>query len=72
MGGANIDSKLEFAMHHTDPVYPCREWRFQGKLGFGGKYRSETNKVDCYREDETTEVLLLIDDINHALSLLSM
>ena len=42
----------------------CDEWRFMGKLGFGGKYRSGTNRVDCYSEDETPERLDLIKQIN--------
>lgn len=47
--------------------FPDREWRFQGHLGFGGKYRNETNRVDCYQEDETPERLAIIEKINAAL-----
>jgi len=32
---------------------PCTEWRFQGSLGFGGKFRYPRMSVDCYPEDET-------------------
>lgn len=37
----------------------CREYRFQGVLGFGGKFRNNGNRggipyVDCYHEDETS------------------
>jgi hypothetical protein len=39
-----------------------------GKLGFGGKYRSNSNKVDCYLEDETPEIIILIERLNDALS----
>jgi hypothetical protein len=46
----------------------CQEWRFQGKLGFGGKYWSARNKVDCYYEDETPAYRKLIDQINAELA----
>lgn len=45
------------------------EWRFQGKLGFGGKYRAK-NTVDCYFEDETPEIKELIRVINYKLDCL--
>lgn len=44
------------------------EYRFQGSLGFGGKYRQKTNKVDCYQEDETPERLATIEATNAALA----
>jgi hypothetical protein len=44
------------------------EWRFGGCLGFGGKYRGETFRVDCYREDETPEARRIIDEANDALA----
>lgn len=54
VGGASIHDKSYFiTAHMRNP--PCDEYRFQGKLGFGGKYRSKTNRVDCYPEDETKE-----------------
>jgi hypothetical protein len=33
----------------------CKEYRFQGDLGFGGKMRNNCNGmyVDCYPNDET-------------------
>lgn len=42
-----------FVHHVTDG---CREYRFQGHLGFGGKFRNNGNNcnvpyVDCYQED---------------------
>lgn len=43
------------------------EWRFQGKLGFGGKYRTRRNEVDCYQEDITYERLEIINTINSKL-----
>lgn len=50
--------------------YECREWIFQGKLGFGGKYRPETNSVDCYNEDLTKERINIINKVNSMLSLI--
>lgn len=54
---------------------PPSEWRFIGKLGFGGKFRYGTfcaplYRVDCYPEDETPERLALIKDVNQKLQLL--
>lgn len=47
---------------------PCKEWRFGGKLGFGGKYWSEDNKVSCYPEDKTESMTILINNINSELN----
>ena len=51
------------------------EWRFQGKLGFGGKFWNEYSytdkrynwRVSCYSEDETPELLQIINDTNKKL-----
>jgi 5'(3')-deoxyribonucleotidase len=66
LGGAPEGMRDTFLYAHCHEV-PTREWRFQGSLGFGGKYRSETNRVDCYREDETSKRLELIEQMNEAL-----
>lgn len=71
-GGAAEDMRDSFIYHHTDNKYGesnevCTEWRFCGKLGYGGKYRSDYNTVDCYLEDETEEILKIIDEINKEL-----
>lgn len=68
MGGATGDEYREaFIFEFVEDKYSTDEWRFQGKLGFGGKYRGELNSVDCYPEDETPERLALIKKINKAL-----
>jgi 5'-nucleotidase len=41
-----------------------KEWRFQGIMGFGGKYWPKRNKINCYKEDETPRILQLIEEIN--------
>lgn len=54
----------------------CREWRFCGALGFGGKLRDRRFTydglprfyVDCYREDETPERRKMIDAANARLA----
>lgn len=56
----------EFVHLHT--VENCREYRFIGLLGHGGKYRSQRNRVDCYPEDENKERLAVIERTNKALS----
>jgi hypothetical protein len=71
IGGASESMRGSFVQNHTDAEYPCTEWRFGGHLGFGGKYRSKTNTVDFYREDETPKRLALIGELNDALEKLS-
>lgn len=66
-GGAN-SSQYEidyfvYSMTHED----IAEWRFCGNFGFGGKYWSDANRVSCYREDETEDILKQIELINNEL-----
>jgi hypothetical protein len=68
LGGASERMKDSFIYHHCESNDGCDEWRFGGKLGFGGKYRSRTNTVDCYLEDETISKKHLIKNINLELS----
>ena len=66
IGGANADDKSSFVLHHAylERNAICQEWRFQGKLGYGGKYYSQINIVDCYLEDRTPKRIKLIEEIN--------
>lgn len=68
IGGAYEPDRYSFIYHHTKDKDGCSEWRFSGKLGFGGKYISGRNRVDCYREDETPERIKLMDELNSALA----
>ena len=68
IGGASEHERDSFIHHHVYSKYPCDEWRFGGKLGFGGKYRSRNNRVDCYKEDDTPKRSILIQQINEELS----
>ena len=52
-------------------VSPTSEWRFGGLLGFGGKYRTQSNKVDSYPEDETPGTRKAIKVCNEALKALA-
>ncbi len=38
-------------VHEFTSENPTREYRFQGGLGFGGKFRFPQLSVDCYPED---------------------
>lgn len=66
MGGANEKERADFLYAFVQDKYPTTEWRFGGKLGGGGKYRSR-NVVTCYSESETPERLDLMKDMNLAL-----
>jgi len=68
--GASPYDKRMFVMQHSSGT-GCQEWRFQGLLGFGGKYWSETNTVNCYREDMTDERREVIERTNAALARLA-
>ncbi len=67
MGGALEKEREDFLYAFVKDEYPTTEWRFSGKLGSGGKYRSR-NVVTCYSESETPERLDLMKDMNLALS----
>lgn len=69
IGGASECWRDSFLSAHTDSKFGgCDEWRFQGHLGFGGKYRSKTNTVDCYPEDETPDRRTVIVSLNTELA----
>jgi hypothetical protein len=64
------DSALrDFERHWPD----CREYRFQGRLGFGGKVWANVGQVyvTCYREDETPERAAMITRANVRLEALT-
>lgn len=60
-----------FVLHVTEP--DCREYRFCGALGFGGKFRNNGNQnntphVNCYPEHETPARLKMIEAANGRLA----
>lgn len=68
LGGAVESERETFLYHHSGSCYTVTEWRFQGKFGFGGKYRSERNEIDYYPEDLTKDREELRTKINTELS----
>ena len=52
----------------------CREFRFQGKLGFGGKIYVDPHRIriGCYRDDGTPERLAIILEVNAELEKLNV
>lgn len=70
IGGATENDRDDFVYHHCTSEYGCCEWRFCGKLGFGGKYRSTWNGVTYYSEDETPEIKEVSKTLNEALKLI--
>jgi hypothetical protein len=65
------DDVLGFTLHLSEffdkgEPFPF-EWRFQGALGFGGKFRYQRSTgfyVDYYREDKTTERDVMVEAMN--------
>jgi hypothetical protein len=68
IGGASEDETFDFIYHHCESEFGCSEWRFRGKLGFGGKYRSTWNGVTYYPEDETPEMARIKAELDERLS----
>jgi hypothetical protein len=66
--GASPDKELGFVSAFSSDLTTPREWRFaEGKLGFGGKYRHPSMRVDCYPEDSTSEREEIISRTNDKL-----
>lgn len=76
--GASESWRRDFVYHQTHEHVP--EYRFQGLLGFGGKFRrssrwydkGESWRVDCYPEDRSPERDKLVEATNKALSELEL
>lgn len=70
LAGAPKCDALSF-VHHYSTVSehgPSGEWRFQGALGFGGKFRFPQFVIDCYREDRTADRDSMVEQVNEALA----
>lgn len=68
--GASSEKEAAFVEHYTSSN-PSSEWRLaSGLLGFGGKFRYPSLKVDVYPEDETPQRLEIIKKTNEALAAL--
>ncbi len=62
--GAKESERESFLYYQTESEYQYNEWRFQGKLAYGGKFYNDTNTIDCYTEDLTPERERIINEIN--------
>lgn len=65
-----LESDWEQFKYH----FPVSEWRFQGKLGFGGKlYINDEGKlhVSCYKEDMNPKRMSILTRVNKKLSTLN-
>lgn len=72
--GARPVDRIAFVTH-LSKERPATEYRFQGLLGFGGKFRLRASeavphRVDCYPEDLNPARRLIIDRTNQALAAL--
>lgn len=67
--GAFPYDKTQFLQAQTNREFPCREFRFCGKLGFGGKFWNNNGKlyVACYQEDENKKRNKIIEKVNKML-----
>lgn len=67
--GAHEDDKKQFLVAQANRKYPCREFRFCGSLGFGGKFWNNNGKlyINCYQEDETPKRNRIIKLVNRIL-----
>lgn len=63
--------KQSFVYEYTTDS-PGSEWRFQGSLGFGGKFRYPKFSVDCYPEDATLTRRAAIEAANAKLAALKV
>lgn len=74
--GASSNMREAFVLSQTHD--DINEWRFQGLLGFGGKFWNEWSyieekykwRVSCYTEDENPKRLKLIEETNEKLNTL--
>lgn len=63
--GASENWREDFVAHM---VGGTREYRFQGSLGFGGKFYNDHRwRINCYPEDATEERTRLIVEVNQIL-----
>jgi hypothetical protein len=67
IGKAPENERYDFIYAHSVNKEGCEEWRFQGNMGFGGKYWSDRNEVTYYPEDETDFIKLTTYLLNQAL-----
>lgn len=67
IGDASEDMRDSFIHYFIGNFGEWGEWRFGGKLGMGGKYRTQRNTVDYYYENTTQERDKIVEKINKEL-----
>ncbi|WP_413460476.1 hypothetical protein [Herbaspirillum huttiense] len=68
-GAIDVDDlRQRFVYEFSQKASPTSEYRFQGALGFGGKFRYPQLTVDCYPEDLTPSRNTMIQEANVALA----
>jgi hypothetical protein len=70
---ARESMREDFVRHFTNPEERThQEWRFQGNMGFGGKFwrRDEGHSITLYGEDENPERLERLREVNDELAAL--
>jgi len=67
--GAFEEDRTSFLYAQIDRENPCKEFRFCGALGFGGKFWNNNDKlyINCYGEDETPKRNRIIKKVNKLL-----
>lgn len=68
--GCRDDPRDRSSFTHYLGASDWAEWRFQGALGFGGKFYNDhfSWRVGCYREDDTPERLAMMARANARLA----
>ena len=67
-GAAPREDDIAGFVHEFTRPNPTNEYRFQGGLGFGGKFRFPYFTVDCYPEDENAARNAMVAAGNEALA----
>lgn len=67
--GARPDAEIAFVQAFSGDAELPMEFRINGSLGFGGKFRYPAMSVDCYPEDMTPARAKMIASANERLSI---
>jgi hypothetical protein len=67
--GARPDAEIAFVQAFSRDAELPMEFRINGSLGFGGKFRYPALSVDCYPEDMTPARAKMIASANERLSI---
>ncbi len=63
--GADADGDMPVQFFHSATTTPNLEFRFQGRLGFGGKvFLEHPPRVSCYQEDSSPKRRTMMNSAN--------